>query len=57
MALPAISAGIYGYPMAEAAEIAVREMRAALERYPSIETATFVLFGDAAYAAFAAALT
>jgi O-acetyl-ADP-ribose deacetylase (regulator of RNase III) len=31
IALPAISCGAYGYPMAQAAEIALRECRAALE--------------------------
>jgi O-acetyl-ADP-ribose deacetylase (regulator of RNase III) len=56
VALPAISAGVYGYPPDGAATIAIGATRAALETHPAVEEARFWLFGDAAYAAFARAL-
>ena len=37
VAFPCISTGVYGYPIREAAEIAVREMRAALADHPALE--------------------
>jgi O-acetyl-ADP-ribose deacetylase (regulator of RNase III) len=54
MSFPAISAGVYGYPMREAAEIAVREVRAGLGR-TSVEEVVMVLFGREAYEVFLAA--
>ena len=47
---PSISTGVYGYPMVEAAEIAVRTVAAEL-RGPDcpIEKATIVLFGAEAF--------
>jgi O-acetyl-ADP-ribose deacetylase (regulator of RNase III) len=56
VAFPAISTGIYGYPVAEAAQVAIVATRSALAELPEIELVRFVLFGDAAQAAFAAAL-
>jgi O-acetyl-ADP-ribose deacetylase (regulator of RNase III) len=50
VAFPAISCGVYGYPVAEAAPVAVR---AVLDAPTRVETVTFVLFGDEAYDAFA----
>ena len=49
VAFPAVSAGIYGWPMDDAARIAVETVRAA---EASVEEVTFVLFDEAAYEAF-----
>jgi O-acetyl-ADP-ribose deacetylase (regulator of RNase III) len=56
VAFPAISAGIYGYPLAQAAEVAVDAIRAALDDHPEVQEARFWLFDRAAFDAFAAAL-
>ena len=56
VALPAISAGVYGYPLAGAAAIAVAATTAAMLEHPGIEEARFWLFGQQAYDAFEAAL-
>jgi O-acetyl-ADP-ribose deacetylase len=53
VAFPAISTGAYGYPLPEAARIAVRTVR---EAETDLEEVRFVLFDQAAYDAFAAAL-
>lgn len=53
---PAISAGIYGYPLDQAAAVAIASTQAALDEHPAVEEARFWLFGDAAYDAFARAL-
>lgn len=47
VAFPSISTGAYGYPIGEAAPIALREMRSALERQPLLERVSVVLFSDA----------
>lgn len=49
VAFPAVSAGIFGWPMDDAARIAVETIRAA---ETSVEEVTFVLFDEAAYEAF-----
>lgn len=47
IAFPAISCGIYGYPVDQAARIAVAETRRFLEEQPStIERVLFVCFGE-----------
>jgi O-acetyl-ADP-ribose deacetylase (regulator of RNase III) len=56
VAFPAISAGVYGYPLEQAAEVAVRAVREALEAHPGVEEARFWLFDRRAYEAFDAAL-
>jgi O-acetyl-ADP-ribose deacetylase (regulator of RNase III) len=56
VALPAISTGVYGYPVELAAEVAIRATRQALDAHPEVEEARFWLFGAPAYAAFEAAL-
>ena len=45
IAFPAISTGVYGYPFEPAAEIAIREVRAALAANETFECITFALFG------------
>ena len=50
VSFPAISCGIYGFPVEEAAPIAVGAVRG-----HELDLVRFVLFGDAAYEAFAAA--
>lgn len=46
IAFPAISCGAYGYPVKQAAQIAVRETREFLREHPSIERVIFSCFGD-----------
>ncbi len=52
VAFPAVSAGAYGWPIDDAARIAVSAVR---ETATAVEEARFVLFGEEAYAAFARA--
>ncbi|MFI6376262.1 macro domain-containing protein [Streptomyces sp. NPDC050546] len=53
VAFPAISTGVYGYPMEEAAGIAVDTVRTART---DVEEVRFVLFDAPAYEVFAARL-
>jgi len=57
VAFPAISTGVYGYPMERAARVAIDATREALAAHPGVEEARFWLFGADAYAAFEAALS
>jgi O-acetyl-ADP-ribose deacetylase len=53
VAFPAVSTGIYGWPVDDAARIAVTAVRTAASQ---VEEVRFVLFTDAALAAFRAAM-
>ena len=52
IAFPAISAGVYGYPMADACRIAINEAILALGKYPELEKIIFVAFSDGALAIY-----
>lgn len=54
VAFPAISTGVYGYPLDLAAPVAIEAVRNADTR---VDEVRFVLFGREAYAAFERALT
>jgi len=56
VALPAISTGVYGYPIELAAGVALRATARALDDARCVEQARFWLFDGRAHAAFAAAL-
>lgn len=49
IAYPAISTGIYGYPLEEATRIAIDTIQAALPNTPSIELVRFCCFDEATY--------
>ncbi|MBQ0825562.1 O-acetyl-ADP-ribose deacetylase [Streptomyces tagetis] len=53
VAFPAVSAGVYGWPMDDVARIAVETVRSART---SVEEARFVLFDEGAHEAFTARL-
>ena len=48
VAFPAISTGVYGFPLKRATEIALKEVLAFLENEDSPDQITFVCFGDEA---------
>lgn len=56
IAFPAISCGVYGYPIAEAARIAVREAQVALARPTDVSRVLFACFTGEVAAAYEAAL-
>jgi len=56
VAFPAISTGVYGYPKEEAARIAVRETRMALQENKTLSKVVFVCFNSATQLAYEKAL-
>ncbi len=52
LAFPAISTGVYGFPLDRATAIAVATVREFLEKDDSIDRVVFSVFGDAAEAAY-----
>ncbi len=57
IAFPAISTGVYGYPLAAATEVAVMTVREELATNPGdLQRVLFCVFGDEAKAAYEAAL-
>jgi O-acetyl-ADP-ribose deacetylase (regulator of RNase III) len=56
VAFPAISAGVYGYPLAQAAQVAVGSVCDYLRTSDAFTEVRFVLFSDEALAAFNTAL-
>jgi O-acetyl-ADP-ribose deacetylase (regulator of RNase III) len=56
VAFPAISTGVYGYPVEKAAEVSIAAVREAMRDHPSVVEARFWLFGEDAYRAFGDAL-
>ncbi len=56
VAFPAISCGVYGYPLDRAARIAIREVRAFLEREALPERIFLVAFDEPTLAAYEEAL-
>ncbi|HEY76986.1 MAG TPA: macro domain-containing protein [Thermoflexia bacterium] len=52
IALPAISTGIFGYPMEEAAEVMLRTAIEYLEGETGLERVLFCLYGESAYRVF-----
>mgnify|MGYP000936409509 FL=1 len=55
IAFPSISTGIYGYPIEQAADIAVKSVADQLKNGSKIEKVTFVLFSDADYKTYVVA--
>jgi O-acetyl-ADP-ribose deacetylase (regulator of RNase III) len=56
IAFPAISTGIFGYPLGDATQVAVRTVREVLPRAKNVNTVRFVVFDDAAFQTYSQVL-
>ena len=56
VAFPSLSTGAFGYPMPDAARVALETVTEYMETHPAIRLVRFVLFGRAAYQAYEKAL-
>ena len=56
IAFPSLSTGVYGYPLDEAAPIALSTIIAHIQKPTTLKQVTMVLFGDRAYREFEKAL-
>jgi O-acetyl-ADP-ribose deacetylase (regulator of RNase III) len=56
VALPSLSTGAYGYPLEEAAPVALEAVARGLRDATNLQRATFVLFGEPALDAYERAL-
>ncbi len=52
VAFPSISTGAYGYPLPQAAEVAIKTTIEFLKQATSLEEVSFVLYNEAVYEAF-----
>lgn len=52
IAFPAISCGVYGYPIDQACQIALETVRSFLETSDAISQVTFACFGDPIYSTY-----
>lgn len=57
VAFPSISTGAYGYPMEEAAKVALSTVTEFLKTHPQLKVIRFVLFDRHAYSVYEKALT
>ncbi len=56
VAFPAISTGVYRYPLQQAADVALTATTEAMAEHPAVDEARFWLFDQRSYDAFASAL-
>ncbi len=56
LAFPSLSTGVYGYPVADAARVALTTVKDYLTEHPEIQLVRFVLFGQPTFNAFTEAL-
>ena len=56
IAFPSISTGIFGYPVADAASVALAAVRDFLELHPGIDLVRFVLFSEPDFSVYKKAL-